>query len=233
MFTNKERRIALGNDHNDGGYRGPDEDWEAVDFAEELARDDWCLVRPPWHGREDYPRVGVALDEDPLARLLLENVAIWRGDRSRSFVPPSYELTPWVTPAAEIFELLGKGKTEEQRREEGCPVSVGEMEARLRLVIPALLAAPRRFWDPAYSGRSWERHVYDRKSPKTYGEAILHAECWRNPFHGEELYALVALDPSDRREPRRAMDRAVFLHVAFPDGFEPVIEDEDNSYDRF
>ncbi|MDP9439828.1 MAG: hypothetical protein M3P49_13985 [Actinomycetota bacterium] len=223
----------MGNDQNDGGYRGPGEYREEVNFADELAQDGWCPVRPPWHGREDDPPAEIALDKDPLARLLVENVAIWRGDRSRSFTPSSYDVTPWVAPAAEILELLGKGKSEDLRRAGGCPATVKEMEARLRLVIPALMAAPRRFWDPTRSARTWERHVYDRKSPKTYGEAILRAELWQNSFTREELYAFVALNPSDRREPRRAMDRAVYLHVAFPDGFELVIEDEDNSYDRF
>ncbi|MDP9437624.1 MAG: hypothetical protein M3P49_02605, partial [Actinomycetota bacterium] len=206
----------MGNDQNDGGYRGPGEYREEVNFADELAQDGWRLVRSPWHGREDDALAGAALDVDPVAQLLLDNVGVWRGDRSRSFAPSSYDVTPWVAPAAEILELLGKGKTEEQRRAGGCPVSVGEMEARLRLVMPALMAAPRRFWDPAYSERSWERHVYDRKSPKTYGEATLHAEYWRNHDHGEELYALVALNPSDRRDLRQIVDQAVFLHVAFP-----------------
>ncbi|MDP9440346.1 MAG: hypothetical protein M3P49_16675, partial [Actinomycetota bacterium] len=202
----------MGTDHNDGGYRGPDEDREEINYADELARDGWCLVRSPWRGREDDALAGAALDADPVARLLLESVAIWRGDRSRSFEPSSYDVTPWVASAAEILELLGKGKTEEQRRARVCPASVGELEARIRRVVPALLAAPHRFWDPAYSQRSWERHVYDRKSPKTYGEATLHAEYWRNHDHGEELYAFVALDPLDRREPRQIVDRAVFLH---------------------
>ncbi|MDP9437146.1 MAG: hypothetical protein M3P49_00110, partial [Actinomycetota bacterium] len=200
----------MGTDHNDGGYRGPDEDREEINYADELAQDGWCLVRSPWRGREDDALAGAALDADPVANLLRETVGVWRGDRSRSFVPPSYDVTPWVAPASEILELLGK--TEDRRRAEGCPVSVGEMEARLRLVIPALMAAPRRFWDPTRSARTWERHVYDRKSPKTYGEATLHAEYWRNHDHGEELYAFVALDPLDRREPRQIVDRAVFLH---------------------
>ncbi|MDP9475214.1 MAG: hypothetical protein M3R38_05890 [Actinomycetota bacterium] len=217
-------------DRKDQVHRESEEDREELDHADELARDDWRLVSPPWHGREDDPPAEIDLDADPVARLLLDNVAIWRGDRSWSFAPSSHDVTPWVAPAAEILELLGKGKTEEQRRAGGCPVSVGEMESRLRRVIPALMAAPRRFWDPTRSAHTWERHVYDRKSPKTYGEATLHAEYWRNHDHGEELYALVALDPSDRREPRPAIDRAVFLHVAFPDGFEPVIEDPDAYY---
>lgn len=220
-------------DYNDGDYRGPDEDREEIDYAGELARDDWSLVRSSWHGREDDPLAGVGLEEDPVARLLLDNVAIWHGDRSRFFVPSSHDLTPWVTPAAEILELLGKGKSEDLRRAGGCPVSVEEIEARLQLVIPALMAAPRRFWDPTRSALTWRRHVYDRKSPKTYGEAILRAERWQNSFTRGELYAFVAVNPSDRREPRQAIDRAVYRHVGFPDGFEPAIEDEDNIYDRF
>lgn len=221
----------MGNDHNDEVYREPEEDREEVDYADELARDGWCLVRPPWHGREDDPLVGAALDADPVARLLLETVGVWPGDRARSF---KYfrDATPWVTSAAEILERLRKGKSEDRLRAEGCPATVEETEARLRRVIAALIAAPRPFWDVAYSEESWGRHVREGRFRKAYREAVLHAELWRNPFCGEELFALVALDPSDRREPRQALDRAVYLHIAFPDGFEPVIEDEDNSYDR-
>ena len=219
-------------DRNDGGPRGPEDNLEKIDFAGELARDGWCTVHSPWHGREDGPLPGVALDADRVARVLLENVAIWPGDRSRSF---RYfrNATPWVACAAEIHELLGRGKTGDRRRSDNCPTSVAETEARLRLVVPALRATPRPFWDVAYSERCWERHVRDGRFQKAYKEATLHAECWRNPFWGEELFAFVALDPSDRRVPRQALDRAVYRHVRFPDGFEPVIEDKDNSFDRF
>lgn len=220
-------------DYDNEDYRRPEDNLEDIDFAKELARDGWCPVRSPWHGREDGPLVRVALDADLVARLLLENVAIWRGDRSRSFMPTSYTVTPWVASAAEILELLVEGKPRDRRRAEGCPTSIAETEALLRRVIPALVTAPRRYWDPTYNARSWERHVYDRKSPKTYGEAVLHAELWHNPFWGEKLYVFVALGPSDRHVPRQVLDRAVFRHVRFPNGPESVVEDEDNSFDRF
>ncbi|MDP9478723.1 MAG: hypothetical protein M3R38_24075 [Actinomycetota bacterium] len=215
----------MGNNHNDGHPR------EEINYASELAQDGWCLVGPPWHGRNDSP-VGIDLDSDPVARLLRETVGVWPGDRSQSF---KYfrAATPWVTSAAEILERLRKGKSEDRLRAEGCPGTVEEVEARLRRVIPALRAVPRPFWDVVYSEESWERHVREGRFQKAYTEAVLHAELWRNHDHGKELYAFVALEPSDRREPRPAIDQAVYLHVAFPDGFEPVIEDEDNSYDRF
>lgn len=218
-------------DYDTGDYRGPDEDMEEIDFAEELARDGWGLVRSPWPGREVDPSAGVALDTD-LARVLLENVGVWPGELSRSF---RYfrDATPWVTCAAEIHELLVRGKTGDRRRAEGCPTSIAETEARLLRVIPALQNDPHHFWDVAHSEKCWERPVRDGRFQKAYREAVLYAECWQNSFWGEDLYAFVAVDPSDRYEPRRALDRAVFRHVAFPDGFEPVIEDEDNRYYKF
>lgn len=233
VFTDSERMMKVDFDRNDGGLRGPEDNLKEIDYADELLRDDWRPVRPSWHGQGDDPLVGIDLDADPVARLLLENVAIWRGDLSRSFAPPSYDVTPWVTSAAEILERLVEGKPGDRRRAEGCPTSVAGTEAVLRRVIPTLLAAPRRYWDPTFSARSWERHVYGRrKSPKAYGEAVLHAELWRDSFYDEELFAFVALDPSDRHVPRNALDLAVYRHVTFPDGFEPVMEDPD-SFERF
>ena len=218
-------------DHNDNGYRGPDEDPEEIDYAGELARDDWGLVRSPWPGRDVAPLAGVALDADLVARVLLENVGVWPGELSWSF---RYfrDATPWVTSAAEIHELLVRGKTGDRRRAEGCPTSIADTEARLRLVVPTLRATPRLYWDVADSERCWERHVRDGRFQKTYKEAVLYVETWWDSFWGERLYAFCALDPSDRHVPRRALDRAVFLHVRFPDGFGPVEEDL-GSFDRF
>ena len=176
VFADSERMMKVDFDRNDGGLRGPEDNLEEIDFAEELARDGWGLMRAPWHGREDGPLAGVALEEDPVARVLLDNVAIWRGDRSRSFVPPSCDVTPWVASAAEILERLGEGKPGDRGRAEGYPTSIARTGALLGRVIPTLLSEPNRFWDPTRSARSWERHVYDRKSPKTYGAAVLRAE---------------------------------------------------------
>ena len=215
-------------DYNDGGPWGPDEDPEEVDYTEELRRGGWLPAYSIWDGWNTRPYAAI-LASDRIAALLREKAGIWHPGRSLD-LRYCYDATPWVTSVAEIFELLGKNKSEEQRRAEGLPTTLEETHRRLRRVITALQAEPSPFWDPAYDEWCEDSRMGSANSPHRYRDAYLHGEVWRNGDTLEELYAFFALRPWDRLEPpRKTIDRLVYRHVCFLNRDpEPFVDEEDD-----
>lgn len=210
-------------DYNYGNYREP-EAWEEIDRAEELWRGDWYRAGSIWDGWNTRPYAAIS-DSDPIAALLREKVGIFHWGRSLD-LEHYYDATPWVASAAEIFELLGEGKTEERLRAEGVPTTLEETDRRLRRVITALQAEPGPFWDPCFAEWCEENRVGGANSPHRYKEAYLHGEVWVNGDTLEELYALFALRPGDRLEPRKTIARVVYKHIRLRNrGPEPVVDD--------
>ena len=221
------KEMKVGFDYDDGGPWVPEE----IDYAEELRRGDWLPAYSIWDGWSTRPYAPIP-DLDPIAVLLREKAGIWHPGRSQDFWH-YYDATPYVTSVAEVFDLLGTGKTEEQRRAEGLPTTVKETDLRLRQVTTALQAEPSLFWDPGYSEWCADSRMGSASSPHRYKEAYLHGEVWRNGDTLQEIHVFYALRPWDRLEPpRKTIERLVHHHVCFLNRDpEPIVdEDEDDDF---
>jgi hypothetical protein len=182
---------------------------EELDYPSELAKLGWVRAQTIF-GTEDLAEDD-PLHGDPVARALRHGIPIYRGhaldDRCE------FDDNPWVVTAEDVLNLEAEKKTAEELRTSGWPTTPEEMDARLKWVLPLLVAKPYPFYDPDraewYSGAMVK---WPTDPEKLCNQALLHAERWVNQETSEALWTLVAFQKG-RRPPDEAIERAVYYRV--------------------